>query len=493
MAFSTETKDYFFNLPRPQYPPPSEVLISSLVWELVGSTFKGSDKGIIYKKTDNAKRFDSFQTNPLDNKKKIDQLINVFGKHFSVTEKAHAERAVRILVEDMVGNIPPKANSAALIPLNDSAALMQDVKGMTGLKNPPNFAEIFQSFYSLGGGESSVGLPVYNALKSHKINEKASWLDDFIDSMMPDELKEFRKQIDSNIELGLNSDRKVPVWLLNFDTPYSWFSKTWQNLMSPDWVNAMPRRRWVDWAGCVLRTAIGAGYLFEMNFYYQLVRGLKGNDSAIDIQNRALSVHSPILTWDESSSISSRDVSSKIRKLVERGTASRNLLNDWIRDDEMANFPKPEAYRTSESGLQQWIQETRSWLVTDKQRRQESNTQLNEAISGIASSSANNMYETIRYSLLDRAGHGESDLYALMKKRGSRYTLVEPGHEWFVVISSLTASSPDSRINVRDLVQSLSSLGIDANFKTIIRNIESVGLGRSSHDADDAVEIATAF
>lgn len=495
MARASDSNE-FFQLPRPQYPPAAEVLISSLIWQLSRDSHKSPQgKGIVFKKTENAKNHANvYETFPLNKREKVDAMVNVFNQHFSVTDLKTKERAVRILVEDMIGSVPPKANAAAVIPFNAPAALMQDVEGMSGVSNPPNYAKIFQRFFTLGGGQSHVAFLVFKALSVKNTNQTTAWLDDFIEAMMPDQLVELSKSLDYE-NISHNPDEIVtPKWLTEIETPFTWFAKTWKSLTHESWVNAMPRRRWIDWAGCVLRTAMGTGYIFEMNFYFQLAMGLKSHDiEPDDVCKKALSINDSILKWDENASVSSRDVASKIRKLCERGTACRNLLVDWLNDADRNDMPLPSEHFNHVDGLSDWIIKARSWMKEKSSRDLEIGKRLNDAISGQPASSANNVYETIRYSLLDRGNHGEEDLYALLKKRGSRFSVVEPGQEWFVVVSSLIAESPQGRISVRDLVSSLNSLGIDANFKTIIKQIESVGLGRSSHDADDAVEIATAF
>ena len=108
------------------------------------------------------------------------------------------------------------------------------------------------------------------------------------------------------------------------------------------------------------------------------------------------------------------------------------------------------------------------------------------------SGSAKNTWETMRYSLLDRTKSGADDLYALLRPAG-RYTWVEPGQEWLVTIASLQASGPGELSRLTDLEQALSALGIEVSQQTLVERLEGFGLARSSHDADDALEIMTGF
>jgi hypothetical protein len=94
--------------------------------------------------------------------------------------------------------------------------------------------------------------------------------------------------------------------------------------------------------------------------------------------------------------------------------------------------------------------------------------------------------------LLARSSDGEQDLYALLKS-ASRYTWVEPGQEWLVTVSSLQAGGPGQLSRMNDLSSALTSIGIDASQRTLVSRLESYGLARSSHDADDALEIMSGF
>ncbi len=489
----------FFDLPRPQYSPTPELLLSALVWSVAGEKkidINGeTNQGIVFKKTDIGKsgKRNIVETYP-DSSARIDAMTKVISSNFGMPENSLATRAAAILGEDLVGNVPAKANAKAIVPLNLTTALMQDVRGVTGVDNPPNYSRMVQRIYSLGlgGGDGDASLLLVNSLYN-KTLAGGDWLEAFVNAMAPEEIKKISAKVVDKASGFDAFEENIPSWLEGIDTPFHWFASAWNNLTSVEWGNAMPRRRWVDWASCVLRTAIGSSYIFEMNFYYQLVLGLSTKEAVQDVKLRALSSNTLFFNWDTSAGVSARDISSKIKKLCERGTACRTLLSEWVALEEPAGFPIPSNFIGNESGLEDWLLEGRAWVSNHAKPGAELWRQLVSAIAGKANKASNNVYETINYSLLDRGKSGEDDLYSLMRKRGRRFTVVEPGQEWFVVIASLTSSAPSSRTRVADLMASLDAIGIEASYKTIVGEIERVGLGRSSHDADDAIEIATAF
>jgi hypothetical protein len=257
------------------------------------------------------------------------------------------------------------------------------------------------------------------------------------------------------------------------------------------WKDAMPRRRWVDWANCLSRSALGTSYIFEMNFYYQAVLSIVSKDEPDMLMQSALTRKAPFFLWDASSSISSRDVASKIKRICERGTAARHFIQEAVKD-EQDPCPIPAHYLDTHDGLTRWVKDARKWVANDVSGDKKDS--IRRAISGLANRAARNMQETIVYALLDRGRAGvNEDLYSLLKKRGSRYTIVEPGQEWFVVVSSMQASDSRRTTRVADVIGALESLGIRTGYNTIVKELERAGLGRTSHDADDAIEVVAAF
>ena len=491
----------FLQLPRPQYAATGELLISSLVWSLAGTTkFKLDDNnedGIVYQKTERGKVSNRkiTETYPEPGSERSDLLKDVIASNFDLGSDPSLQKATKILGDDLVGNVPAKANSKALVPLTVTAALMQDPRGMTGVNNPPNFARILQRMYVLGGGKDDPAKSLVRVLSTSKPLVSGDWLDKSIEAMAPAKINELAEKIVDECTNEPELNEVIPEWFNEIEsTPYHWFANAWDSLINGNWIEAMPRRRWIDWMSCILRTVLGSGYVFEMNFYYQLVLAMTSSEEPSDIKVKVLSGDGVFFQWNAIASISTRDVASKIRRICERGTACRTLLQEWVDDDQLVGFPTPNDFNSSKTGLEEWILSARDWYQLNSQNDSlDIKSQLVDAISGKANRAANNVYETINYALQDRGSALDEDLYSLMKKRGRRYTVIEPGQEWFAVIASLTAKQSGQVSRVANLLEALDAIGIEASYKTITLELERVGLGRSSHDADDAIEIAAAF
>lgn len=494
----SSSKDWdFFRLPRPQYPGAPEVLVSSLSWCMTTSgrprpIIGGQEHaGLIYQRSSQARQGKKalLETSPRRGEAAWMGIEDVLRNEFGLDDAEKASRATEILVEDLVGNVPARALSRAVIPFNANLALMQDSRGMLGVDNPPNFALIFQRMFALGGGEGGASERLAKAFAD--LANGDDWFDKATAAMLPQEIGLAAREI-LHPGPGAGCERAAglsPAWLRKERTPFHWFAGAWESLMDHEWKKVMPRRRWIDWAMCVLRTGLGAGYVYEMNFYYRLMLALESPESPTDAANRILQGGESLFPWDAFASVSSRDVAGRIKTMCERGTACRTLLKDWV-EEQQDRCPSPLAY-LDEDGLVRWIGDVRAWLSKDPDSRK---GKLRKAISGAANRAARNVYETITYALLDRGKPGVSeDLYSLLAKRGGRYTVVEPGQEWLVVVASMQARQPGQVTRVAAVLDALEQLGLKTGYKTIVKELERAGLARTSHDADDAIEIVSAF
>ena len=59
-------------------------------------------------------------------------------------------------------------------------------------------------------------------------------------------------------------------------TPFRWFWKKWCTLCDPanSWRDALPARRFTDWALCLLRTGLAFAYLWEAEFFRLLHKAI---------------------------------------------------------------------------------------------------------------------------------------------------------------------------------------------------------------------------
>lgn len=487
----------FFQLPRPEYPPHPQLLMSELLWQLTESrrppkSIDGKDtsSGITYKRIEHPKNPNNkigVMIPEMHSPKK--ELVEILRDQFDTSLSQNDEKleaSVNVLFKNLQGVAPPKAQSYAVLPLNAATALMQDRFGVTGKSGPVDFAKIIETINLIGGGEVSAGKLLLDSYLNLTDQEGLQWFEEMTEAMLAEELQKCLNQLKSSPIVPV-LQHSMPEWLRGKSTPFSWFAKVWPLLMNQRWKSRMPRRRWTDWCTCVLRTAIGMGYLYEMNFYFRVTEALLDIEQPPeDEAKRILASAGSLLKWNSDLSISSRDLNQQLKICCARGRACREMLQTFCLQEEPC--PIPRDYCDSEQGLINWIREMRAWV--DKNSERDS---LSACMSGVENRK-NNMHETIKYSLLGREQSSEEpDFYSLLKKPGKRYTIVEPGPEWFVVISSLEVTDEAESCRIDDIVGALDALGIEAGNKTLINELERVGLARSSHDADGAIEVAAAF
>ena len=195
--------------------------------------------------------------------------------------------------------------------------------------------------------------------------------------------------------------------------------------------------------------------------------------------------------WDDELTTVTGDVGPKIRMLSNSGVACLALLGELVggKITNGVEIRPPRDFDEDDNGLEHWLKHARRALT-------EANVDLGSRVSGALaakkSGSANNSWETIRYSLLDRSESKSGDLYAVLRPIG-KFTTVEPGQEWLVAVASLLSGSPGGSCRLSDLQAALGALGISASSRTLVERLEQYGIARSSHDADDALEISAGF
>lgn len=491
----------FFDLPMPQYASVPETIVSDLAWSATNEssspeTVLGKPaKGIVYQRLNSpsdatVQSSDGkvvVETIPKQNDGRWMAIRETLKKATDVSSDTE-EQVVQIFLDNLVGHVPAKAKSKAIIPFNAHTALMQDTRGITGAPRPPNFASIVNRMFLLGGAEQDAASLLASAYSRIDNRHQDDWISNATAELVPPEL---RDRVSSLLipNLASGDALRQPAWLRNESTPFHWFSRGWRSVLSAELIEVMPRRRWMDWVTCVLRTGIGAGYMFELNFNYQMVLSLTNDEPAARVLDKALSRYRRFFYWDTSASVSARDCASRLKKLCERGTACRAFIRDQATNSD--TFPRPGDYHSDPNGLERWIEAARVWLAG----RDDLIEPINLAVSAPASGPAKNSYETILYSLLDRSAEGRvGDAYAMLKKRGPRFTVLEPGREWLVVMASLLSDRNDMQpVRLAELTSVLEQIGVSCDFKTLIRELERVGLALSSSDADEAIEVAKAF
>ncbi|WP_417414649.1 hypothetical protein [Hoeflea sp.] len=477
-------------LNRPEYPPSRELFMSELAWS-VDRAVKNSEKkpdlaGYAYGEL-SARAKTGFEfTQPRPGTEKFEQLCSVLVDGRKARDRDDAARMVSILLKELEAPYSNKALRSAATPLGVETALLQDLRGITGKKNPANLALNLEKMYALGGGKTSVAASWTSAVMSSSGGGLPAWIRDFYAIVAPGDIEAVVETVKQHGPSHAVPDLRQPRWLPK-NTPYTWFAAAWDNLCQRGWADQMPRRRWTDWASCVARTALASGFMFEMHLYRRLCAALITNEEAGDAVRAMMEDSNRLFGWDDLMQKSAADVGPVIRQLADAGSACMKVVNELASNDE-SGVPSFAHFDDDVNGLAAWISAAREACKNRPGFEQE----VGNALSAKKSGTANNTWETIRYSLLSRSSDGEQDLYALLKSAG-RYTWVEPGQEWLVTISSLEAAGPRQLSRMTDLTSALAAIGIDASQRTLVSRLENYGLARSSHDADDALEIMPGF
>ncbi|GAA4892273.1 hypothetical protein GCM10025789_06600 [Tessaracoccus lubricantis] len=442
-------------LNRPQYVPSSETLISSLAWEVLESEAgHGANSGRRYMAT-GARADDVAQSRPVDSDALI-AFAQALVKGGLVGEAGHYELIAEGVLNSVAGVRPTKAKSRAASPMTPGLALLQDAVGMTGLRNPVNYASILETMFLLGSDEKT-GSPsmarrwLGAALRRRETDPLLRIIDDaFIDAYGNYSPK----------------DQPLPPETLRGllpNSPFGWLHDAWVKLTSDQWVDALPPRVWVDWATTVLRMGMAFGFLWEAERYRMMVQlAAEGKDGPTQV----LTEPPELLPWPASYlPVSTRSVRPAMRRRIDEGGQLRVLIADELKRTQ------------DESG---------DWVGSDAFLGQ-----AREALNDPSRpSSLKNVYETVFYSLVRR---DESDHYGLLVRQTTNYTLVQPGTEWVAMIAGLSADGPGRPTYVGKIIAQLSRLGLRPPLPELVKLLEAAGLARGSADADHGVRVANPY
>lgn len=476
-------------LNRPEYIGSGEGILSALAWSLVEdpSSYAPSVYEIAQRDSAHRRTYKVLETRP-----------NATGLVHAIAESYGVNFGFDKLLDDGLldvfrGVIPAKAIAYPSLPLVPKAAFLQDPRGVKGKKNPANYARIIEQFYFLGSmhpeAPNAAATTWFDILSENEPAEILRALDDIAGKAGPVQVRNGVGQVAGVTRLVNTSQEKekAPEWIRSQSgpNPFQWFKSAWDTLCTPQWKSALPRRRWCDWLTCVIRTALGMGYLWEAQFYIHLNNLLSDPEKC-----NGGSIQPPkigeLLRWTAGSEkVTARDVNGNIRPVISLGDTIRKLVEELIAN-EAENQPSP--LPLAEMTFVQLV-EYLSLLV-----KVSGKNPFQEIMETVVKSKAPNTIETVVYSLLCRAETGtEADFYSMLVRRSRRFLIIEPGPEWIVVMASLAAKDPGRSTTLGQVKQQLQMLGLRPSRQVMVNSLEQSGLTRSSHDSDDALEVAAAF
>lgn len=474
----------FPELKRPQYPSAPEVLLSALAWSVVPRTAGLANVGLIYQRQGGkkGKRVAIEQTRP-----RGDGLYafrdSLHRRQWSVRETDELPVEVaEAAAEALLGVKPPKGVGYASSAIGLAGALLQDPVGGLGVRNPPNFANLLNTMYALGGNAVD-GTAATRWFDVARHFSKTPHLEDIEEALAETTLERFLPEEswppDSPRVDPTSVPAPAPEWWQHevvdagIGTPFSWFRSSWDRLCSPEWYQVLPARRWASWAVCVLRTAIGFTFLWEANFFIELARGIA--DHARDpntVAHWALNPTKPLIPYQRGG-VAQMDVMPSIRKLLTQGLACRKAIIEG-------------------TGALEVVPNDLAGLVVAL--RSENTKAIKHALAGsVRPAGLPNLIETVRYALLARSSPDSSDHHALLKVVSRNYTHVAPAPEWIVVMSAMAANKPSDVVRLGDVQGSLEALGFKPRIDFLLEALERAGLCASAADGDEGIEINLGF
>lgn len=469
-------KQMILPLPRPQYVAVPEGFLTSLAWRAYSVELDTDPQG---KKV--GLRFRGLSD---DKKRVVYRITEPAGEQLTSLGETAMQQGIMTLLDEtqfaeatlnsILGIRSEKGKFQPASPLCPSFALLQNMSGIQGAENPPDLAEIIEAIFSLG--ETSVSNPT-NKTESATSHWKSAMQTRLqVDPL----LKALDAAFDSSVleaprqENVLPSTAKYSGWAGLFPkSPFVWFNKTWTLLTSDEWVHALPARVWVDWATTVLRQAFALSYLFEVSWYESLARSILSEKEAhwSDVTENM----DDWFPWKSSTSgIEIRDVSSNLKWKCHRGVEIRSILQQWIDQNNQSD----EEFSAVISKMSKDAELCRELMNSLGSRREQ----------------GKNLWEAVRYSLITREANGpHADHFGLLKARGTRFLVADPGTEWITVLASLSGAKPKSSMNLGEVSENLKILGSCPEPSDLISLLERAGLARGSADADQGVTVETAY
>ena len=522
--------DELIPLPRPEYAKQTESLLTDLLWRSRGSSLSDSLTGKAYL--------------PELAGVQMERLVpsRARGKHEAIIETLPMAEAADVssLVSTPAGSEPPtKAllnsivaprssgdRSLACVPINPDSVVLQTLHGLVNKKDPPNMANAIEALGRLGGsgGHGHVAFLLLQAF-STRVGVR-NGLAGLVDTLFPviaeqvwEQLKSKRlsdlrdaflmgKITQEDLESQQAAIGNLPDWrgvtprlydtadnllLTSYElTPFKWFWSKWSTLCDPTngWYDALPARRFMDWALCLLRTGLAFAYLWEAEFFVRLYEcivqlqdaapGARANmtrlQSMLEEDLVLATIESPLVP------ASQKHAWTALASLIARGYLARENIKRHLQD---IHFPIP-AGRNFIGVIEEWVNSLDSEGVKT----------LSEPLV-VKDFTANNQREFVRYLLRPRASDDDAadqaDFYYLAQTNKANKFWFQPGPEWLVVVTSLLGKRSGGRCTLGMLLGDLRALGIKVDRWVLIGMLEESGLSTDSPDADDAIVIKASF
>ncbi|WP_129676599.1 hypothetical protein [Candidatus Chloroploca sp. Khr17] len=509
-----------FTLFRPEYAKQTEALLTDLIWRSKGSTLYRMPsaqessylEGLAGLERNDPKLPSMQRLIPRHAGKGTSRVVETvpIAEQAQVSNLFLSQEGIptptRALLTSILAPQSRSMSSFSCVPIHPDVVVLQTLHGLVNKDRPPNLAEIIETIGWFGGStyDGQVAQLLLRVF-SQKSGAKEG-LAGLVDELMP-LLAQHTWSAFPDVS-GMSS-QSLPSWPTpcvgpretaqkdqtaissHIWTPFSWFWEKWSTLCLPanGWYDALPTRRFVDWAMCLLRTGLVFSYLWEADFYTKLHASIvervyfSGQTIAAASLQSMLEI-STVLATIESPRLPSaqKHAWTAISALLAKGYEARRSFEHYITD----NFSVPEG-STFYTSVEAWLDS----IPTEDLR------QLATTLPADSREIAKNTKYFVKYLLLPRssddAAADQADLYYLARSNTSDKFWFQPGPEWLVVVTGLLGTQPGGQCTLGALIRDLKRLGIRVERSVLVGMLEEAGLTTDSPDADDAIIIHSGF
>jgi len=496
-------------LDRPEYAKQPEALLTDLIWRSAGSTLAQAVR--MTRSSGLARLVPQYRYRGVPR-----QIVETIprAQEADIGEFVLGQDTSSILVSALLESIKaPKSRgvkSLACVPVHPDVVALQTLRGIVNKPQPANIARIVETVGWLGGasGKGQVARSLLQAM-----NQGANADEGFtglVDTLIPQIAKCTWNDLAKSFEgdpgippewpgvepTEVTSDFPGPSIVAKHEwTPFRWFWKKWDKLCSNDWYKVLPARRFVDWATCLLRTALSFGYLWEADFFVKLHASISEElsnrenlgDSRTVARNALQSMleRGTVLATIEAPRVpaTQKHAWNALSNLLARGFLIRKDFERYLSESP---FGTPLHAEDLGTVVQAWIDSLPTQDLERLSRPPE-----------IDSNTAPNMREFVRYLLLPRSSDDDTtdqaDFYYLARTNTRRLLWFQSGPEWLVVVTSLLGGYPDGKCTLGMLLDDLRMLGLRVERRVLVGMLEEAGLSTDSPDADNALIIQAGF
>jgi hypothetical protein len=478
-------------LPRPEYAKQTELVLTDILWNSPGTSI-----GVV-------EALSSLDSKPEDGKPSRRLVLSKRpgGSPLLTETEGWAREAGRIgifgaeasadifsaaALNSILAPSSKRDKSSTCVPVHRGTVPLQTLNGAVNKDNPPDLARAVDVMAFMGGAAD--------------LGEAGLLLARAFDDRGDTHADAFMEAVGAYVwgKLGIASPPAWPGTLANplplqqadgkaamsqglgAAGPPGWFWEAWMCLMDPanGWRMALPERRFADWATCILRTGLALTYLWEASVFRALRDFVgDGGEHSWERLRGGLGAPKLLAIQPRGTPVGDMNISNLLVAGLGDGYYARSALLEAV--DEL-----PSVQFDLSAGREAAIAKL-AHVNLDP-----------DLLSRDPKNAPKTMREFVRYLLLARAADDadadEADLYYLARSRG-RYTWVEPGPEWIVVVASLAAGKPGQQCTLGDVARRLARLGIVLDRATLVHLLEEAGLTQDSPDADEALVVNSGF